>query len=304
MNIENCLFCGKSQKKILRADLTDVEAGTGGRFSVAQCLDCHFIYLSPRPAEENLPDRYPAHYYTQLKGRRSGLSQQLYRPRYLFRRRRIQNACQGIPSSLLEVGYGDGAFLAYLKEKWGERCQLAGIDFKPPPGQATLSGVDWMEGDFLRFPFKKSYDVITLYSVLEHLPRPLEALSLLSRLLKPKGLLVMEVPNWNSLWRFVFPRHWSGLQIPRHQIFPTHRSLGRLLERAGLRMNRYNRIFDPGDFSVSFCNWLSHRLKLKTPPRQAWFFLPATALFSPLVFLQWAVLRNSGEMECICCLKN
>lgn len=292
-----CPICSSPQKKILQSDLVDVEAHTPGRYAIARCQPCGFIYLSRRPSADSLLDCYPESYYTLLAARRSLLTQKLYQPRYQFRKRRMEKVYQGIPPSLLEIGYGDGAFLAYLKSEWKDQCRLSGIDFKPPNPPQRLTGIDLFAGDFLQFQFQTTYDVVVLYSVLEHLPNPLEALRRLRQILKPKGLLVLEVPNWNSLFRLVFPRHWSGLQIPRHQSFFTRSSLTTLLEKAGFKPKKLNRIFDPGDLSVSFCNWLSDRFKLQTPPRQSWFFLPATLASSPFVFLQCLLFRNSGESE-------
>ncbi|OGQ46277.1 MAG: hypothetical protein A3H42_04445 [Deltaproteobacteria bacterium RIFCSPLOWO2_02_FULL_46_8] len=295
----SCPACSSSQKKALRSNLTDVEAHIPGRYGIAQCLDCRFIYLSPRPSASSLKDCYPDTYYTLLTAKRSSLSQKLYLLRYKFRRRRIQKAYHGIPSSLLEIGYGDGAFLAHLKTKWGKQCQLAGIDFKPPENRQHLDGIDLMEGNFLQFQFKTLYDVIVMYDVMEHLPNPLETLQHVHQFLKPGGLLVMQVPNWNSLGRILFPKHWSGLQIPRHQSFLTRKSFEKMIAKTDSKLKQFNPIFDPGDFSVSLCNWFSDFFKLRTLPRQAWFFIPATIIFSPVVFLQSIFFRNSGEMEIV-----
>lgn len=292
-----CPACNSPQKKALRSHLTDVEAHVPGQYGIARCLDCRFIYLSPRPSASSLKSCYPDTYYTLLTAKRSSLSQKLYLPRYKFRRHRIQKVYQGIPSSLLEIGYGDGAFLAHLKVKWGMRCQLAGIDFKPPLNRQHLFGIDLMEGDFLQFQFKALYDVIVMYDVLEHLPYPIETLRHVHQFLKPGGLLFIQVPNWNSFGRILFPKHWSGLQIPRHQVFLTRKSFKKMLSKTGFELKRFNPVFDPGDFSVSFCNWLSDFFKLRTLPRQAWFFMPATVIFAPLVFLQSLFFKNSGEVE-------
>lgn len=293
----DCPACNSSGKRTIRSDLIDVEAQTTGRYGIARCLDCDFLYLSPRPSEASLPHCYPDTYYTLLKTERSFLSQKLYLPRYRFRRKRIEKACRGIPSSLLEVGYGDGDFLAHLKEKWGGNCRLAGIDFKPPSDKKHLDGIDLMEGDFLQFRFKKTYEVIVLYDVLEHLPRPMEALRHLERFLKPGGIVIVQVPNWNSLLRILFPFHWSGLQIPRHMSFLTRSSFEKMIAQTDLSLLESKPVFDPGDCSVSLCNWISDRLKLRTPPRQARFFIPATLLCAPFALLQTLFFRNSGEME-------
>ncbi len=137
---------------------------------------------------------------------------------------------------------------------------------------------------------------VILYGVLEHLADPRAALQRIHTLLRGGGVLVGDVPNWASGWRKLFPRHWAGQQIPRHQTMFTPESLRAMLDAAGYEL-RY--VFDPGDLSVSLCNWLVDRLGLRTPPRQVWFFFPLAIFSAPIVWLVDAVTRDSGNMECV-----
>ena len=61
-----------------------------------------------------------------------------------------------------------------------------------------------------------SFDAITLWDVLEHLPDPSSTLQEIKGFLKPDGILVLRVPNYDSCDARLFGFAWSGLDVPRH----------------------------------------------------------------------------------------
>jgi SAM-dependent methyltransferase len=164
---------------------------------------------------------------------------------------------------------------------------------------ACTARLEFIRGEFETTVFPVQYDVVILFAVLEHLADPVGSLKKIARLLKPGGLLLAQVPNWNSCWRKVFPRHWQGLQIPRHQTQFEPRTLRQTLDAAGYDIRGEKFIYDPGDLSVTLCNWIADRLKLKTPPRQVWFYFPVVVLSAPIVWLVNVLTRNSGVIEVV-----
>lgn len=204
--------------------------------------------------------------------------------------------------SLLEIGCGDGRFLSFLEARWGHDYRIVGIDFvvdrtKLAPGSkielmASEIGAISNGGDCNLDPahsdagrVRERFDMVIVYNVLEHLPRPVRTLRHLSSLLKNGGVFIGQVPDWNSPWRRAFPRHWNGLHVLRHLIFFDRNSLQRTLEAAGLCVEKIENVFEPGEFSVSASNWITDTLLLKTRPRQAWFSLPLMLIGAPLVMI-------------------
>jgi SAM-dependent methyltransferase len=161
-----------------------------------------------------------------------------------------------------------------------------------PPG----SRIRLVAGEIERLAFDSRFDVALMFDVLEHLARPVDALRRVFGLLNDDGVLVGTVPEWDSPWRRLFPSHWGGLQIPRHQTFFTAGRLEQTLRDAGFEQVRIGRSFDPGDLSVTLCNWISDRLGLTTRPREAWFYLPVTVLAAPLALLGAACLGKPGAL--------
>jgi SAM-dependent methyltransferase len=80
----------------------------------------------------------------------------------------------------------------------------------------------------------QSFDVITLWHVIEHLPEPLAMLRVVHRLLRPGGLCLIQTPHVAAAEALVLRSYWHGWELPRHLWFFSHTTLQALLERAGL----------------------------------------------------------------------
>jgi len=103
------------------------------------------------------------------------------------------------------------------------------------------------------------FDFITMFHVLEHLPRPKQALRWASQLLKPAGTLIVQVPNAASLQARVFRGAWYGLDVPRHVINFTPKSLDIVLGETGLEFRRVSR-FSLRDNPASIASSIALRL--------------------------------------------
>lgn len=293
-----CPLCGATKPIRVLDELEDVEDRTPGRYSIGQCAGCGLIYLSRRPTEDSLPLCYPTHYHVIDVVRRNPIPEFLYALRLRSRHRRVAHALRSKCRALLEIGCGDGSFLALLDRIMPPDCTLTGIDLLVPATESRASSrLTLIQGEFEKWRFPDKYDAVVMFNVLEHLANPAISLRRIAGLLRPEGVLFGEVPNWDSAWRKVFPRHWQGLQIPRHQTHFERTTLRQLLDAAGYDVINIRPIYDPGDLSVSLCNWIVDRLRLKTPPRRVWFYFPTVVLAAPVVWLVNLITRNSGSIE-------
>jgi len=274
----------------MQTQLNDIEDRTPGEYDVSRCSQCQLIYLSRRPDDASLPHCYPQDYHTRVDRASNPLLRVLFRILHHIRMRQLCRWRTPEMNSLLEIGCGDNRFLSFLETQWGRDYRLAGIDFVVDRKQlAPRSKINLVAGEIDKLDTLESAgltdgaDMIIAYNVLEHLPHPVDTLRRLSGLMKKGGVFIGQVPDWDSPWRRVFPRHWNGLHVPRHLIFFDRKSLQKTLEAAGLRVERIENVFEPGEFSVSTSNWITDTLKLKTRPRQAWFSLPLMLIGAPFV---------------------
>src|SRR5687767_3926620 len=127
---------------------------TRERFAIADCTTCGLGHTVPRPADIT---RYYASYHTP----RSPLT------RALCARRRVKRvAAVARGGTLLDIGCGDGSFLAAVREKgW----QVTGTELSPT--LARERGLE-VHGSIEEARARGPFDCVTLWGSLEHLPDP------------------------------------------------------------------------------------------------------------------------------------
>jgi SAM-dependent methyltransferase len=136
---------------------------------------------------------------------------------------------------LLDVGCAMGRFMGLMQSVgW----TVSGIEIDPEAAaHARKVTPDVFHGDPMDAPFAPgSFDLVTAFHVLEHLPDPVGVLRRMLGWLAPGGVAVVEVPNVSGVGGRVFGRYWSGLEMPRHLVQFTPETMGALGERAGGRV--------------------------------------------------------------------
>jgi len=138
--------------------------------------------------------------------------------------------------SLLDVGCGVGAFVRAASlagfQAQGIELSAQAVEF----GRRAW-GITVRHGDVLeeRYP-AGSFDVVTLWQVLEHLAQPIATLQRIHQLLRDGGLLILAVPNFASIQSRVFRSRWYHLEVPRHLFHYTPTSLRSIVHAQGFRV--------------------------------------------------------------------
>jgi SAM-dependent methyltransferase len=123
------------------------------------------------------------------------------------------------PGPVLDVGAGDGALLDALASVGREALGLERHSVRPDVREAELAEID---GPFAAIVFWHS---------LEHLRGPGDALARAAGMLSPGGVLVIAMPNLDSLQARAFGERWFALDLPRHFVHvPADALLARLRE--------------------------------------------------------------------------
>ena len=228
----NCCLCQSNQRKLL-LEGPDRLHNIPGIFTLYQCLDCGLIYQNPRPTADSLQIIYPNEYDPhQPVAMPSGK----LHPDWVRTCEFIQQQ-QPDGGRLLDVGCGSGTFLLTLRQlcpKW----ETIGIE--PDPQAATIARQNNLHVQMTQLESATlttgSFDAVTFWNVLEHLPNPLRSLHYIHQLLRPNGVLYLAVPLCDSWDAQLFGRYWLGWELPRHFVMFNRSTLRTTLLKAGFEI--------------------------------------------------------------------
>ncbi len=154
--------------------------------------------------------------------------------RSTFRRRLARIRVPGPGARLLDVGAAYGFGVAEAARAGWTAC---GVEVSAAAARRAAALGDVAVADAGALPFAAaSFDAVTMWDVLEHLPDPHAAVAEVARALRPGGSLVLTTGDVGSLAARVSGARWHLYTLPEHLFFYTRRSLRILLEAHGLRV--------------------------------------------------------------------
>ncbi len=114
---------------------------------------------------------------------------------------------------MLEIGCSSGYLLQDLKQAFPE-AEIVGADVVVKTLERlgkSLSGVPLMQMDILQCPLgERQFDAVIALNVLEHIEDDEAAFAMMAKLLKPNGILILEVPQGPDLYDYydAYLRHF------------------------------------------------------------------------------------------------
>jgi len=235
-----CNLCGSRNSEVLYsstlpasptagdiAHFRCTSSGYGRHHTIVKCRDCGLVYVNPHRKADTILHNYEEVVDELYVEEREG--------RVLTFQRNLRPLEELMPPDpgrrLLDVGCHVGVFLEIAQERgwetWGvEPSRWAARE-------ARSRGLQVIEGtlDQARLA-DESFDVITMWDVIEHLTDPLRDLRESHRLLRKGGLICIHTMNIESpLARLMGPR-WPWL-MEMHLYYFSRRTLGEMLRKAG-----------------------------------------------------------------------
>ncbi|NUT41076.1 MAG: class I SAM-dependent methyltransferase [Thermoactinospora sp.] len=223
----SCMMCGESRQQ----PLFEPTGGKGWRYHVVRCPSCGFLYRNPNVRPERLGDLYANSYSKFLTGDYAENRQRRYR---LVMESFTPVFDDGTGRRLLDFGCGAGLFLELAEQRGFD---AVGVDLSPDSVHQANERLQKAKAYFgapddVPEIAAGGFDVITLWSVLAHLPRPLEDFATFRRLLAPGGVLMILTVNARSLLLKAYGSKWSGF-TKNHLMFYSSRTLPALLRQSG-----------------------------------------------------------------------
>ncbi len=218
-----CPLCGGGESRLFLE-----EAG----YRYVRCLSCGFMYLNPRPSDEDLYEHYQD--YLPASAEEIEAWRRSMTPLFLRSARHIGRLVRA-PGRLLDVGTGFGFFPSIM----------AGLGWDATGMEISGPGADYAEGRLGVKVVRKTleeagfeggmFDAVTAFYVIEHLSDPARACGEALRILKPGGVLLLRWPHTAPLSSFTraIGLNLGLMHAPSHLNQFSPGSMKAMLERSG-----------------------------------------------------------------------
>jgi len=260
-------------------------------FELREDAECGLLKTMPVPPDL---DRYyqSEDYISHTDGRRSLFEKayQLVKRHTLWRKEKLIRNCLKRSGNLLDIGAGTGDFLAYAGQKgW----KTMGMEPHPMArGLARKKDVPLVEAT-TELP-DASFDVVTLWHVLEHVADLDGQLAELKRICRPNGWIVVAVPNYRSYDARHYGAFWAAFDVPRHLWHFSKTAIEKLFAAKRIRLEKTRPMY----FDSFYVSLLSEKYKTgrMNTVRAMYIGLKSNlkGLFSGEFSSHVYVLRNAG----------
>jgi len=207
---------------------------SGEMFTIAACNNCGFWATVNAPNESEIGKYYQSDAYISHSDSRKGLMNQLY---HIARKRALKWKVKLVgltkETRVLDYGCGTGYFPQEVLKSGASvvgvepdqqaraQCDSKGIEVYAPEDRDQITG---------------SFDVISLWHVLEHLHQLHQDAGWLTQRLNNNGKLFIAVPNRMSFDAQYYREHWAAYDVPRHLWHFTEQDIQALFEQHGMKL--------------------------------------------------------------------
>lgn len=274
-----CPVCGsRNFNKIF--DVKDYFV-SGETFPVCACSVCGFKLTFDLPPAGEMGNYYRSEEYISHSDTAKGLVNKAYHAvrNYMLKQKFkvVANASQMKTGKLLDIGAGTGYFAAFMqKQSWTVTATEQSEEARQYA--ASRWNLSLLPADDLFALPRKSFDVITLWHVMEHLPDLDKHWKTISQLLSDSGTLVVALPNAGSWDAQHYRQFWAAWDVPRHLWHFAPPQIEKLAAKHGFQMIRMKRM----PFDAFYISILSEKYKRSKFPELKGIFFGGISWLSSL----------------------
>jgi 2-polyprenyl-3-methyl-5-hydroxy-6-metoxy-1,4-benzoquinol methylase len=210
----------------------------------------------PQPSLKNLGKYYESlDYISHTDSKRSFFEKAYHFVKSIALKNKLDliNSLQPVKGRILDIGAGTGDFLFVAKQNgW----QTIGVE---PSDKAKAIALK-KEVPFVEDTTElegHSFDVITMWHVLEHVPNLDSQIKELKRLLKPNGSLIVAVPNFKSFDAKYYGAFWAAYDVPIHFWHFSKKAIKTIFEKEEMELEKVL----PMKFDSFYVSLLSEKYK-------------------------------------------
>jgi len=225
MTKRNCKICGSS-------DIEIIDIGTDS-FKAAECKKCNFIFATE---DDSKSQSYSKDYYKAWGLVEDDIPAQTdLMKKATFTKKLLEIEKFTRPGRVLDIGCANGNFLEVAKGRGWETYGAEISDYSSAGAEEKI-GNNICRGDFLKAELKSNYfDLVTMFDVIEHFENPILALSKITEILKPDGLLCIVTPSLDSFSAKVMGSKWINYK-KEHLAYFSKKSISNLLKKYGFEI--------------------------------------------------------------------
>lgn len=235
---------------------------SGEKFELKRATDFDILITTPQPKGEELGQYYKSEdYISHTDGKRNVFERVYHAVKSVALQNKLKliNSYASEEKSVLDVGCGTGDFLALAqKNGWSVRGVEPNDAARKLAQQKLKSNQSVLNANETETLKTSSFDVVTLWHVLEHLPNLEEQITFYASLLKPNGKLIIAVPNYKSYDAKYYKAFWAAYDVPRHLWHFSKIGLSQLLEQQQLLVEKTLPMF----FDAFYVSLLSEKYKI------------------------------------------
>ncbi|MHA7130491.1 class I SAM-dependent methyltransferase [Algoriphagus namhaensis] len=212
--LDQCPLCNSKQISHYK-EIID-HAVSREKFQIHKCTACGLLFTNPRPTASEITPYYDFDtYYSHSDSQRDLISIIYQRVKSYAIKRKLETLNQLNPNgALLDYGCGTAELLAKAHQS-GRK--VMGVEPNP---KALMQAIKKLPArvfsDLSNLPDGQTFDIITLYHVLEHIHELKQTLSTLIEKLNDRGYIIIAVPNPVSPDAMKYQDYWAGWDVPRH----------------------------------------------------------------------------------------
>ncbi len=236
VEVTRCQLCGSDERDRKFED---------GPFTLFTCRGCGLVYVTPRLTGQALHDVYDESYWRSKNPKQRGYADYASESKLYLKtfQKRMALVSRWLPerARILDVGCAAGYFLRIAREHGHdvhgvELSAAIAVEAQKALGEDRVH-VGTLDDAVAAMDYRpRSFDMVTLWDVIEHLPEPQAVLDRIRELLKPGGRLLLETQNVASRWARLLGRRWHHYKHDEHLYHFDPQTIRRLLEERGFRV--------------------------------------------------------------------
>ncbi len=234
--INSCIVCGSSVKKHI-LNIND-HLVTQDYFSLEECGNCAFRYISNPPPSDDAYRYYDTEEYVEHSDNSEGIVNRLYhiaRSLMLGHKYKLLER-HSRPRKLLDFGTGTGYFINAMRDR---NYEVFGIEISEKArnfGKVNLKLDIFAPSQLSEPDMEKDFGYVTFWHVLEHVYNPASVLKNVRNILLDDGILIIALPNYRCVEAQYYKDYWNGYDVPRHLWHWTKDSFIRFMKDQGFEL--------------------------------------------------------------------